>query len=320
MQGSPSDAADVMLASLAGSTLKQYNTCFKRWFTYCQDKNLNLFQASVANVLDFLVTLFNQGQKYGSINCAKAALSLLLNSVTMNDPQVTRFMKGVFKLRTPIPKYNFTWDPTIVLDYLSNWYPNESLSFEKLSKKLTTLLALVTAHRVQTLSLIKLSNIKKYNNEKFVINITDLIKTSNVNRSPPILILPYFNEKPSICPARTLEQYLIVSADKRKPDCNSLLISFKKPFNNVSSQSLSRWIKAILSESGIDTSVFSAHSTRHAATSAAHRLGVSIDNIKKTAGWTGRSETFAKFYNRDVAADTSDAFARSLCRMASINE
>lgn len=309
-----------MLASLASNTLKQYNTSFKRWFTFCQGKNLGLFEVSVTNVLDFLVTLFNQGHKYNSINCTKAALSLLINPVTINDPQITRFMKGVFKLRTPLPRYNLTWDPSIVLDYLSNWYPNESLSFDRLSKKLVTLLALVTAHRVQTLSLIKLSNIKKYNNEKLVINITDIIKTSSVNRTPPILTLPYFNDKPSICPARTLEQYLTVSVNKRKPECNSLLISYRKPFNNVCSQSLSRWIKATLGESGIDTSVFSAHSTRHAATSAANRLGVSIDLIKRTAGWTGRSETFAKFYNREVAVDTSDAFARSLCRMASMIE
>lgn len=205
----------------------------------------------------------------------------------MNDPQVTRFMNGVFKWRTPLPKYNFTWGPSIVLDYLSNWYPNESLSFVKLSRKLTTLLALVTAHWVQTLSLIKVSNIKKYNGEKIVINITDLIKTLAVNRTPPVLILSYFNERTSICP----EQYLRVSADKRKPECNSLLISFKKPFNNVSSQSLSRWIKATLSESGVDTSVFSAYSTRHASMSAAHMLGVNIDNIKKNCvlGWQIRN-------------------------------
>ncbi|XP_047025959.1 uncharacterized protein LOC124634427 [Helicoverpa zea] len=308
-----------MLASLAESTLRQCNTCFRRWFAFCQDRNLNLFDVSVTHVLDFFVILFQEGQKYGSINSNKAALSLVLNAVIMNDPQVTRFMKGVYKLRTPQPRYTFTWDPAIVLDYLSAWYPNSDLSFERLSKKLTTLLALITAHRVQTLSLIKLSNIKKYN-EKFVINITDQIKTSAVNRTPPTLILPYFDERPSICPARTLEHYLSVSATKRKSNCDSLLISFKKPFNNVTSQSLSRWIKVTLRESGIDTSIFCAHSTRHAATSAANRFGVSLDIIKRTAGWTGRSETFAKFYNREVIADTSDVFARSICRMASVND
>ena len=36
----------------------------------------------------------------------------------------------------------------------------------------------------------------------------------------------------------------------------------------------------------VDTSVFTAHSTRHASTSAAKRRGVDLDLIRKTAGWT----------------------------------
>lgn len=35
--------------------------------------------------------------------------------------------------------------------------------------------------------------------------------------------------------------------------------------------------------SGIDTSKFTAYSTRYAATSAAQKLGINIDQIRKTA-------------------------------------
>ncbi|XP_060804898.1 uncharacterized protein LOC132902730 [Amyelois transitella] len=45
-----------------------------------------------------------------------------------------------------------------------------------------------------------------------------------------------------------------------------------------------RWIKTVLSESGVDASVFKAHSTRHAATSAAGAAGVSVETIRKAAG------------------------------------
>ncbi|CAB0029864.1 unnamed protein product [Trichogramma brassicae] len=46
------------------------------------------------------------------------------------------------------------------------------------------------------------------------------------------------------------------------------------------------------------------HSTRHAANSAAKRLGVNIDSILQTAGWSNAS-TFAKFYDRPVVNDNS---------------
>lgn len=50
----------------------------------------------------------------------------------------------------------------------------------------------------------------------------------------------------------------------------------------------------VLADSGVNTS---AYSTRHAATSAANRKGVSWDVIRNCAGWSQRSHTFASFYN-----------------------
>lgn len=62
-------------------------------------------------------------------------------------------------MRPSVPKYSHIWDPQKVLDFISDWYPNISLPLDKLSKKLAILIALCTAHRVQTLSLIKTSDI-----------------------------------------------------------------------------------------------------------------------------------------------------------------
>lgn len=56
-------------------------------------------------------------------------------------------------------------------------------------------------------------------------------------------------------------------------------------------------------KSGIDINVFSAYSMRHAATSAAKRQGVNIDLIRQTAGWSKDSETFARFYDREVISE-----------------
>ncbi|XP_047991863.1 uncharacterized protein LOC125230671 [Leguminivora glycinivorella] len=254
--------------------------------------------------------MFHNGVQYGTLNSYKSAISLILVNDISKDPRITRFLKGVFRLRPPLPKYNSTWNPTCVLDFLSNFYPNETLSLEDLSKKCITLLALTTAHRVQTFSKIKIQNIENLN-DKILIKIPEVIKTSRVGSKQPILVLPYFTQKVEICPAKTLMSYVEKTASVRKSDC--LFISYKNPHNPVTTQTLSRWIKSTLGASGVDVSVFTAHSTRHASTSRAHAAGVNIDLIRNTAGWSGNSTTFARFYNRIVVEpDNECALARSI--------
>ncbi|KAL4703248.1 hypothetical protein ACJJTC_002468 [Scirpophaga incertulas] len=125
-----------------------------------------------------------------------------------------------------------------------------------------------------------------------------LIKTSALNPNQPLLTLPYFPDRPNVCPAKCLTNYLKITSDIRK--CPSLFISYKKPHLAVSVNTLSRWVKMVLSASGINTTIFSSHSTIHASTSTAFMKGVSIDEIRWTAGWTDTSTTFAKFYNRPI--------------------
>lgn len=66
-------------------------------------------------------------------------------------------------MRPSGPKYAETWDPGIVLQYLRT-QANNLLSLEQFTCKLATLLALATGQRVQTLSNIELSNIRRSNN------------------------------------------------------------------------------------------------------------------------------------------------------------
>ncbi|XP_045497617.1 uncharacterized protein LOC123695740 isoform X1 [Colias croceus] len=303
---SPS-TVQIMLSSLSDSTYKQYDGCIKTWINYCSTHNYSYISASVPVVLHFLTDLFNKGAKYGTINSYKSALSLILSN--LEDDRVKRFMKGVFKSRPTNPKYHITWDPSIVLEHLAQQWPNNELSLETLSKKTATLLALVTAHRVQTLALIKLKDLDIRGTSEIIIMISDLIKTSKPYSLQPLLRIPYFNSRSEICPAKCLESYVNKTSTLRHND--HLFISFKKPYSKVTSQTLSKWIKDTLHNSGVDTSIFSAHSTRHASTSTANRLGVNIDVIRKTAGWSDSSAVFAKFYNRHVITDPT-SFAKTL--------
>lgn len=290
--------------------MKQYGSVLKRWACFCDQNNVDIYEASVPNVMYFLSEVYNTGASYGTLNSCRSALSLVLGSKIGSDDRISRLFKGFYRLRPPLPKYDITWSPGQVLDFLSDFYPNSDVHIEHLTKKVVTLLALVTAHRVQTLTKINVKNIE-VGHEQIIIKIPDMIKTSSVRSNQPSLNIPFFRQRPQICPAEALLEYVNMTKSIRK-DIDQLFISFKRPHKAVSSQTVSRWIKGTLSESGIDTSIFSAHSTRHAATSSANRSGVSIDLIRKTAGWSGQSNVFAKFYNRNIVNKDANNFAISI--------
>lgn len=299
-----------MLASLSENTIKQYGTTFKLWWLFCSVEKIDPLHTTNNKVIQFLTDQFHQGASYGTMNSHRSALSLLLSSNSIGaDERIKRVLKGAFKLKPSAPRYSTTWDPQIVINHISNWAPNNNLSIEKLTKKLVILLALCTAHRVQTLSLIHIENIH-FDLAGAKIVITSPIKTSGPGREQPVLFLPYFKENLNICPVITLKDYLTKTESYRQGVPN-LLLTYKPPFKKATAQTISRWIKTMLSESGIDTATFKAHSTRHASTSAARAAGVSIDAIRKTAGWTSASFTFARYYNRPIV-DSGD-FAKSVC-------
>ena len=77
-----------------------------------------------------------------------------------------------------------------------------------------------------------------------------------------------------------------------------LLVSYST-LNTVTSSTIERWLKTILSDAGIDTNLFKAHSYRSAASSAAFSRGCSLDLILKTADWSS-AKNFEKFYLREV--------------------
>ncbi|KOB68161.1 hypothetical protein OBRU01_18711 [Operophtera brumata] len=104
----------------------------------------------------------------------------------------------------------------------------------------------------------------------------------------------------------------------RPSSTDHLLITVKRPHRGATAQSISRWIKQTLCASGIDVAVFGAHSARHAATSAARAAGLSVDVIRKTAGWTASSQTFAKFYNRPLILESN--FAKTVCLPSKNND
>jgi len=311
-KGAPSSSMSVLLSSLTQSSWKQYEAHLKDWWLFCKNKSVDPTEPSVDLLLQNLQSLYERNVSYSTINTRRSAVSLIDCSSNLGThPLISRFLKGIYKLRPSCPKYRFMWNPDPVINFLSSLEPIDSLSLQDLTYKTIGLLAFATAHRCQTLGSIKITDIF-ISSEQIKILISSPIKTSRPGFAQPCLILPYLTEAPQCCPARSLKYYMDCTNSMRSTsgEPKKLFLSLDKNHSPVSIQTISRWIKTILERSGVNISMFSAHSVRHTATSMASNKGISVDQIRERAGWSKSSNVFAKYYNRPI--DTDQDFARAI--------
>ncbi len=247
---------------------------------------MSCWTPKVSNILCFLTELYEKGLGYSSVNTAKSALSNILGNIDNvsvgQHPLVIKFMKGVSKLRPPMPRYSVTWDANRILELFTSWEDNEILSMKHLSIKLISLLALTTAQRVQSLAAISIKNITWVNPTQ--IKLSGNLKCTSISRPNPILIVNEFKNDGKLCVLACLKVYISRTKLLRKDD--NLFISFTKPYCTVTPATLSRWLKDVLNPAGVDISIFKGHSFRHAATSKAAGTGISIDCILSRVGWS----------------------------------
>ena len=104
-----------------------------------------------------------------------------------------------------------------------------------------------------------------------------------------------------ICIADTVRFHINYTKNIRG-STDSLILTYKKPHTSASAQTISRWLKDVMVECGINEN-FTGHSTRHACQ-------LSIGSIKNAAGWSKKSQVFAKFYNRQC--ESKENFAESV--------
>ena len=259
-------------------------------------------------MLDFLVELFDSGLQYSAINTARSALSTFIsinNTPIGSHPLLRRFLKGVFQQRPAIPRYSKTWDVSLVLKFLRKWSPLNSLGIKQLTMKLAMLLALTTAQRCQTLYLLHTNDIEIFS-DKVELRVKELVKHSRPGVHLPVFTLPKCQDAVDNCVGHVLSMYLERTKPLRPTSTTKLFISFVKPHKEVSKSTISRWIKTVMALSGIDTAVFTAHSTRSASVSKAQSKDLPLDIILQTAGWSN-ARTFQKFYNKSVDKELSFA-------------
>ena len=213
-------------------------------------------------------------------------------------------MKGYFCLRPPEPKYFVTWDVNQVLNLLKSWSPADSIVLKQLTLKLFMLAALISAARKSSEDKFDL-RFRFFKSNGVLFKVPGLTKYANQNKPIESIFLASFPPDRRLCFSTYLRVYERKTKDFRPISAqgeNLLFLSYIKPLKPVSSSTLARWAKSVLSLAGIDTTIFKQHSTRSAASSAAFNAGVALSDILEAADWTNES-TFTRFYKRTIVND-----------------
>ena len=177
---------------------------------------------------------------------------------------------------------------------------NDTLSLRLLTLKSAMLMALTRSARSVDLS--KLDIRARCDSETGVtFKAQHLSKQSRASKPLADFFYPRYPDDQAICPvvtlqayeARTLE-YRAWSTENRK---TLLFLSWIGKHNPVTSSTKARWLKTCLTEAGINTNIFKAHSIRGASSSEAASAGVTTADNLKAADWSP-AETFQKFYLR----------------------
>ena len=289
------------MASWRDSTKKQYAGYLEKWQSYCSEQNIDSFSPTIEQVLHYLTELYQANCSYSAINTARSALSTIItlpgNVTVGNHPLVSRFLKGVFQTRPALPRYTQIWDINQVLAYLRHMSPVEKLTLKDLTVKVTMLLMVLSGQRIQTIQMLSLE-FMTLTKSTVMFKVHDKVKQTRPGKHLKDLLFKAYAPDRRLCILTYLKAYLTATQSLRGEE-NQLLISFAKPHRPVSKDTISRWLKKLLTLSGIDTSIFTAYSVRSASTSAARSKGVPMDQILSAGGWSNAS-TFSKYYDKPI--------------------
>lgn len=71
------EAIDLLISSIAESTLKQYIKPIGDWTRFCRLRKCDIFNPQIKDVIEWLTDKFTKGASYGTLNTCRSALSLI---------------------------------------------------------------------------------------------------------------------------------------------------------------------------------------------------------------------------------------------------
>jgi hypothetical protein len=145
-------------------------------------------------------------------------------------------MKGVSISRSPQPRYQHTWEVSVLTTYLTTIGDNSAITLKQRSQKLCMLMALTCPERSSVMA--SLDIIITYMRFYPEVNLGELRES----------VYPKFTDE-SLCPVTCLTEYLKRTKEWRQKNDNLrfFYLSFASQTSFLmTSSTLSRWIKEII--------------------------------------------------------------------------
>ena len=237
-------ASKLLLASRRQKTEKSYDSLFRKWLGWCNERGNDPISGDVHEVVNFLADLFQQGYQYRSLNSYRSAISSVHEKVDGYEigqhPLVIRLTKGAFHERPPQPRYSETWDVSKVTLYLVSIGNNENLSINELTCKTVMLMALTRPSRLADLAILDL-DYRKFSPEGVTFMPTKLAKQSKQSKPLTEFFFPVFPGNKLLCPVTTLRAYEDRTKERRcvsEHRDSRLFIATIRPFKPVTSSTI----------------------------------------------------------------------------------
>ena len=274
------------------STRRTYSVAWKRYATFCNETQRDPEEeASIAN---WIGDMNASGLNNRTVRVYCVAVCSSIEFATSKKVGQAKIVEKTLKAlalhgRSSI-KNEYRWDVRSALESLSKLIVT---SFMEVAAKAVFLVALTTSWRPGSdLSKIILETVSFDPGGTYVSFQAVDVKEGGAKYAR---LVAY--HEPTICPVKSLRNYVDMAKERRLPSTRTLFITRKG--GDATTDTLRRWMKWIFSKINIDLEKFKPHSTR--ATSGSTKLvnGLSLKRVLRMGSWRGAS-TFRKFYLKEM--------------------
>ena len=170
-----------------------------------------MFTPGLTKAIEFFTKLHNSGHSYSDINTARWYHGIKFGKNLL----VCILLKGIFELKSSLPKHIKIWDVRTVLQYLKQTKPLNGCTLKDLTMKLTMLLCLITGQRCQTIHVMDINRIQMLA-DRCQITIVHKLKHTKVKKHQTPLELFSYSQDSETCIVEHLRKYFLKTEPFKK--------------------------------------------------------------------------------------------------------
>jgi site-specific recombinase XerD len=270
----------------AKNTIKQYECLCEKFYSWCDDRNIQSLPASDETVETFMIYLADSGKKFSTIIVYLSAISKWHKENGYRSPLASDSIKSlIVGIKREIGTAQVGVDPLLTTD-LKKIVSNMSSDITGVRDKALFLVGWFGAFRRSELVNVLRTNIS-FTEEGMKITIPKS-KTDQVGKGM-VKAIPFQKNK-DVCPVLAAKDWLILSPKSRFFLCHTGFApgNKTKPGDKLSDKMVYRLVRKYAEESEI-AGRFGGHSFRSGFATSAVRAGKSDRDIMRTTGHRSRN-------------------------------